>query len=149
MYDPRRGRRASGCRTSGAGKANAAAAMVGERQELIRPLAHENEDQARTRLDRLRARFSDGVIWLRVGKGAGAADRVPVLMLKFAKELHEDVMKSHVDPPEMGEVGESYVKKIVEQESLRLLVVADDVWEEEVVEKLRETGMWVLMTTRT
>ncbi|CAM9487704.1 unnamed protein product, partial [Laminaria digitata] len=33
-------------------------------------------------------------------------------------------------------------------EGLRCLVVADDVWDAEVVEKLRETGMQVLMTTR-
>ncbi|CAN0353244.1 unnamed protein product, partial [Ectocarpus fasciculatus] len=59
---------------SGAGKTTAAASMVGERVGPFRPLAHENEDQARARLGRLRACFSDGVVWLRVGKGAGAAD---------------------------------------------------------------------------
>ncbi|CAM9091318.1 unnamed protein product, partial [Laminaria digitata] len=133
---------------SGAGKTTAAAAMVGERQGPIRPRTGETEDQARTRLDRVRARFSDGVVWLRVGKGAGGADRLPPLMRKLAKTLHEHVMKSHVDAPEVGEEGESYVKKIVELTKKRCLVVADDVWEEEVVEKLRETGMWVLLTTR-
>ncbi|CAN0553487.1 unnamed protein product, partial [Ectocarpus sp. 12 AP-2014] len=133
---------------SGAGKTTAAAAMVGERQGPIRPHAGETEEQARTRLDRVRARFSDGVVWLRVGKGAGAADRVPDLMCKLAKALHEDVFKSRVDAPEVGEDGESYVKKIVELTKKRCLVVADDVWEKEVVEKLRETGMWVLLTTR-
>lgn len=44
-------------------------------------------------------------------------------------------MRKHVGPPEVGENGESYVKKIVSQESLRCLVVADDVWEAEVVER--------------
>ncbi|CAN0423464.1 unnamed protein product, partial [Ectocarpus sp. 12 AP-2014] len=58
---------------SGAGKTTAAAAMVGERGP-VRPRAGETEDQTRTRLDRVRALFSDGVIWLRVGKGAGTAD---------------------------------------------------------------------------
>ncbi|CAN0556337.1 unnamed protein product, partial [Ectocarpus sp. 12 AP-2014] len=133
---------------SGAGKTTAAAAMVGEWQGPIHPLAHENEEQARTRLDRLRARFSDGVVWLRVGKGAGAADRLPLLMRKLANALHKEVLKYHVDAPGFDEDGESYVKKIMEQESMRCLVVADDVWEPPVVEKLRETGMWILLTTR-
>lgn len=57
-------------------------------------------------------------------------------------------MHKRADPPAVGENGESYVKKIVSQESLRCLVVADDVWEAEVVEKLRKMGMWVLLTTR-
>eukprot|EP00752_Nemacystus_decipiens_P003122 g2891.t1 len=115
---------------SGAGKTTAAAAMVGERG------------------DRVRALFSHGVVWLRVGKGAVAADRLPCLMLKLAKRLHQDVMKGGVDAPEVGEDGGSYVNKILSQEKLKCLVVADDVWENEVVEKLRATGMWVLLTTR-
>ena len=115
---------------SGAGKTTAAAAMVGERG------------------DRVRALFPRGVVWLRVGKGAGAADRLPRLMLKLAKRLHRDVMKEGVAAPEAGEDGGSYVEKIVSQEELKCLVVADDVWESEVVDKLRETGMWVLLTTR-
>eukprot|EP00752_Nemacystus_decipiens_P008230 g7359.t1 len=82
-----------------------------------------------------------------VGK-LGAADRLPRLMLTLAKELHEGVMKGSVEAPAAGEHGESYVKKIVSQERLRCLVVADDVWEPSVVQKLRATGMWVLLTTR-
>lgn len=104
---------------SGAGKTTSAAAMVGERQGPIRPRVGETENQARTRLDCLRAHFSDGVVWLQVGMGEGATDRLPTLMRKLAKALHEDVMKSHVDAPTLGEAGESYVKRIVEQESLR------------------------------
>ncbi|CAM9976496.1 unnamed protein product [Ectocarpus sp. 13 AM-2016] len=131
---------------SGAGKTTAAAAIVGKRQGSIRPRVGETEDHARTRLLRLRARFSDGVIWLRVGKGEGAADRLPRLMLNLAKRVGK--MIEGVRDPETGEAGESYVKKIVELKRKRCLVVADDVWEAEVVEKLRETGMWVLLTTR-
>ena len=132
---------------SGAGKTTSAAAMVGERG-VIRAHAGETENQARTRLDRVRALFTDGVVWLRVGKGEGTADRLPRLMLKLAMRLHENAMNGVVDPPEAGEDGGSYVHKIVAQEKLRCLVVADDVWEKQVVEKLRETGMWVLLTTR-
>ena len=132
---------------SGAGKTTAAAALVGERGP-VHPRAGETEEVARTRLDRVRALFPDGVLWLRVGKGWGATDRLPLLMRKLAAQLWEDVLHKRVDPPVVGESGESYVKKIVIQESLRCLVVADDVWEAEVVEKLRKTCMWVLLTTR-
>eukprot|EP00903_Cladosiphon_okamuranus_P016275 g15008.t1 len=133
---------------SGAGKTTAAAAMVGERGP-VRPDAGETEDEARARLDRVRALFPDGVVWLRVGKGKGSADQLPALMLKLAIRVREDVLKESVDAPAAGENGERYLERIVSQESLRCLVVADDVWEVEVVEKLRKTGMWVLLTTRT
>ena len=132
---------------SGAGKTTSAAAMVGERGP-IRPRAGETEDQARTRLDSVRALFPDGVVWLRVGKGEGAADRLPRLMLELAKSVRDDVMKGGVGAPDENEDGESYVNKIVSQEKLKCLVVADDLWEPSVVEKLRATGMWVLVTTR-
>lgn len=132
---------------SGAGKTTAAAAMVGERGP-VRPRAGETEDDARTRLDCMRALFPDGVVWLRVGKEEGGADRLPPLMRTLAKALHENVMEKRIEAPAAGEEGERYVKKIVFQESLRCLVVADDVWEVQVVEKLRMTGMWVLLTTR-
>lgn len=69
-------------------------------------------------------------------------------MLKLAKRFRQDVMKEGVAAPEAGEDGGSYVNKIVSHEKLKCLVVADDVWENEVVEKLRETGMWVLLTIR-
>lgn len=68
---------------SGSGKTTAAAAMVGERGP-IRPRVGETEDQARARMDRVRALFPDGVVWLRVGKGAGAADRLLHLMRMLA-----------------------------------------------------------------
>eukprot|EP00752_Nemacystus_decipiens_P007688 g6871.t1 len=132
---------------SGAGKTTAAASMVNERG-VIHPRPGETEDDARTRLEGVRARFPDGVVWLRVGRKEGNADRLPHLMLALAKALHEDVMQKRVDAPAAGERGESYVRKIVSQQSLRCLVVADDVWHAEVVGKLRETGMWVLLTTR-
>ncbi|CAN0445251.1 unnamed protein product, partial [Ectocarpus sp. 12 AP-2014] len=93
-------------------------------------------DDARTRLNCLTTLFSDCMVYLRVGKGEGAADRLLPLIRKLAKAIHKDVMKSHVDAPASDEAGESYVKRIVEQKSLRCLVVADNVWEEEVVKKL-------------
>lgn len=132
---------------SGSGKTTAAAAMVGERGP-IRPRVGETEDQARARMDRVRVLFPDGVVWLRVGKGEGAADRLLNLMRKLATKLHENVLKKRVQAPAVDEDGESYAKNVLSQRALRCLVVADDVWEASVVEKLRETGMWVLLTTR-
>ncbi|CAM9783453.1 unnamed protein product [Scytosiphon promiscuus] len=132
---------------SGSGKTTAAAAMVGERGPT-RPRAGETEGQARTRLDRVRALFPQGVVWLRVGKREGAADRLPVLMRKLAKAFHQDAMNMSVRAPMVDEDGDSYVNAIVSQGDLRCLVVADDVWEQDVIEKLRNTGLWVLLTTR-
>lgn len=131
---------------SGSGKTTAAASMVGERGPL-RPRSGETEDQARTRLDRVRALFPDGVVWLRVGKGEGAADRLASLMLTLAKSLC-DAKGNSIDGPTVLDDGQSYIKRIVSQKEQRYLVVADDVWETEVVDNLRKTGMWVLLTTR-
>ena len=50
--------------------------MVGERGGLVRAL------------------FPDGVVWLRVDKREGAADRLPSLMLRLAKRFHEHVMNT-------------------------------------------------------
>ncbi|CAB1112083.1 unnamed protein product [Ectocarpus sp. CCAP 1310/34] len=116
---------------SGTGKTTSAAAVLRERGP-IHPRAGETEDMARTRLDR----------------GEGDENRSPSLMHTLAKARYEDVMEKRVDTPAAGEDGESYVNKFVSRESLRYLVVADDVREVEVVEKLRKTGMWVLLTTR-
>lgn len=95
---------------SGTGKTTVAAAMVGERGP-IRPRPGETDDEARTRLDRVRALFPDGVVWLRMGKGEGGADRLPSLMLRLAKRLHEDIMGEGVDAPAVGKDDEGYVKK--------------------------------------
>lgn len=81
----------------------------------------EMEGRARAGLDRVRALFSDGVVWLRVGKGA--ANRLPFLMLRLAKRRHKNVMEEGVDAPAVGEDGESCGKKMVSQESRRYLVV--------------------------
>ncbi|CAM9124237.1 unnamed protein product, partial [Scytosiphon promiscuus] len=65
--------------------------------------------------------FSDGVIWLPVNRGDGDEDRLQALMRLLARLVREE---------------------------LRCLVVADNVCEAEVLAKLKETGMWVLLTSR-
>lgn len=69
-------------------------------------------------------------------------------MQKLANTFREDVMGKRVAATVADEAGESYVRNVVLQNSLRCVVVAGDVWEEEVTEKLRNTGMWVLLTSK-
>ena len=94
------------------------------------------------------ALFPDGILWLRVGKGEGAPDRLPALMQRLAEALHEDVLGKRTDAPVAAEDGETYIRNIFSQETLRCLVVTNDVWEAEVVNALRKTGMWEILTTR-
>lgn len=94
--------------------------------------------------------FSDGVVWLPVDDGA--KDRLPSLMLRLARMVHEELGGCMGRAPTASEDGAAYVREQVRRgrlgRGLRCLIVADNVWEDEVVVKLRETGMWVLVTTR-
>lgn len=73
-------------------------------------------------------------------------------MLQLARLVHENVGGSVGRPPARSDVGETYVRQRMLTghggREMRCLVVADNVWDEEVIAKLRETGMWVLVTTR-
>lgn len=42
----------------------------------------------------------------------------------------------------------AYVREVVDDSNRRFLVVADDVWEMEVLEELKRARVWVLYTTR-
>ena len=127
---------------SGSGKTTCAAAVVGDPSET---------------LDCVRARFCDGVIWLRVGRGAGSADRLPALMEKFARTVHEEITGCQGyrpgASPDTPMDGSAYIQDVMtncqeDGRHLRCLVVADDVWESQVVNELQRTGMSVLLTTR-
>lgn len=118
--------------TAGAGKSTAASMVV------ARP--------------DVRAYFQQGVLWLPVGRGA--KDRLPALMLRLANMVYETVLKKNCRPPQRSGVGvdpedgAAYIGEMVRDGSRRFLVVADDVWEVEVLEELRRAGAWVLYTTR-
>lgn len=142
---------------SGSGKTTCAASIVGEPSSNVVHKAGESREQAMQRLNRVQVFFCDGIIWLRVGQGAGAPDRLPGLMDKLAKAVHEDIAGSRGFAPGSSLCahtdGSSFVHDVVTQSSatgerLRCIVIADDVWEVEVLEELRKTGMWVLFTTR-
>lgn len=100
----------------------------------------------------VRACFRKGVLWLAVGEGA--KDRLPALMHRLAHMVHDAVLGKHGRPPGMRDIGvepddgASYVRQMMGQFSRHLLIVADDVWEAEVLEELRNTGAAVLYTTR-
>ena len=73
-------------------------------------------------------------------------------MQELARIFYTDVMKRVLEAPQLGQDGTSYVRNAITNgnggNGLSCLVVADDVWDAEVVEQLRETGMRVLITTR-
>ncbi|CAN0259548.1 unnamed protein product, partial [Ectocarpus sp. 13 AM-2016] len=121
--------------------------------------------------DDVRGHFSEkGVVWLSVGQGA--RDRLLDVMYRLAVMVHElvvDIGDSSSSPddgpfrppqtPDIGvepEDGAAYVREILTAEEVErssgsfgeLLVVADDVWEAEVLAELRSTGASILYTTR-
>ena len=95
----------------------------------------------------LRKAFSDGILWLTVNEGAKL--HLPSLMLQLARMVYEDVGGGVGYRPAESSDSAAYIKQRMEScPGLKCLVVADNVWEKEVVSKLLETGMRVLLSTR-
>lgn len=98
----------------------------------------------------VREAFSDGILWLSVNRGAQG--RLPSLMLQLARMVYEDIGNSLGREPGESDDGAAYIKQRLTfgrgRNRMRCLVVADNVWEKEVVSALVETGMWVLLSTR-
>lgn len=100
----------------------------------------------------VRASFYKGVLWLPVGQGAKG--RLPTLMHRLAKMVYNTVLEKSCRPPLQKtavvdpEDGAAYIREVVDEDSRRYLVVADDVWEAEVLEELERAGAWVLYTSR-
>ena len=97
--------------------------------------------------------FHMGVLWLQVGQGA--KDHLSELMLRLADMVYETVMlKECRAPREAGldsepEDGVAYIREVMQDQRNRsFLVVADDVWEVEVLEELERAAVWVLYTSR-
>lgn len=141
---------------SGSGKTTCAAAVIGV-PVLYTSRGCEEHGQALGAPACVRARFCDGVVWLRVGKGAGSADRLPEMMRKLAATVHSEILGSaRFRPgasPQNPLDGSAYIREALSGDSdgrgsKRCLVVADDVWESRVLEELKQTGMSVLVTTR-
>lgn len=105
----------------------------------------------------LRERFPDGVVWMRCRRGAADSARLARQMFILATWVHEDVEnKLGVSPSAAAAAAEgnavAYAKARMEQgiagRGLKCLVVADDVWEPEVLGMLRRSGMKALITSR-
>lgn len=105
----------------------------------------------------LRERFTDGIVWMRCGQGAGESGRLARKMFVLATWVHEDVEKKVGISPSDAQVAvdgnaAAYIKTRMEQgnagRGLKCLVVADDVWDPEVVDMLRQSGMQALITSR-
>ncbi|CAM9662115.1 unnamed protein product, partial [Pylaiella littoralis] len=94
--------------------------------------------------------FADGIVWLSVNQGA--KERLPSLMLQLARMVHEDIGGIMGRCLVAADDGAAYIKERMENghggKGLKCLVVADNVWDKEVVSKLLETGMSVLLSTR-
>lgn len=99
----------------------------------------------------VRAHFRKGVLWLKVGQEA--QHRLPALMDRLANMVFDVMTEGDARRPRAPDVGvdpengAAYIRKVVGGDS-RFLVVADDVWEAEVIEELKSTGATVLYTTR-
>ncbi|CAM9675576.1 unnamed protein product [Scytosiphon promiscuus] len=99
----------------------------------------------------VRKAFSDGIVWLTVNPGA--THRLASLMLQLARMVHEEVAGSVGRRPAESDDGVMYIRRVVEggngRKGLKCLVVLDNVWDKEVVSRVLETGMWVVVSTRT
>lgn len=97
----------------------------------------------------LREFFHDGILWLTVNKGG--KDRLAMLMQELALMVHEEVVHGTGRPP-TSDNSTGFIRRLMERgrrgAGLRCLVVADNTWEAEVIAKLQETAMWVLITAR-
>eukprot|EP00752_Nemacystus_decipiens_P005701 g5159.t1 len=102
----------------------------------------------------VRASFHDGVLWLQVGKEA--KDRLPELMTRLAGMVHETLVcqGQTCRPPRREDLdggqedGGAYIREVALESRRRFLVVADNVWEVEVLQELTRAWVWVLYTTR-
>lgn len=98
----------------------------------------------------VRASFHKGVLWLPVGQGAKG--RLPSLTFTLAGMVYETVLSKSCRPPrkdvEGKEDGVAYISEMVVEGLDRVLVVADDVWEVEVLQELQKLGAYILYTTR-
>ena len=99
---------------------------------------------------RVQSFFSDGIIWLSVDHGA--TDRLPSLMEHLNRMVNKKYFGKSSPKLIYRDSGTEHIKRYIEQgrqgQGLKLLVVAENVWDPEVARELRKTGMWILITTR-
>lgn len=100
----------------------------------------------------VRAHFRKGVLWLTVGQEA--RHRIPSLMNRLANMVFEVMAAGETRRPRTPDVGvdpedgAAYIREVVGEDRSPFLVIADDVWDIEVLKELKSTGATVLYTTR-
>lgn len=108
------------------------------------------------RREDVRASFPDGVLWLPVGQRA-ARDRRLELMTSLAGMVYETVLRKRCRPLRKGVIGTddedptAYIQNVLRESGRRshFLVVADDVWQGDILTELERAGAWwVLYTSR-
>ena len=99
---------------------------------------------------RVQSFFTDGIIWLSVDDGA--TDLLPSLMERLAGMVDKNMSERDRQTLVYRDSGTEHIKRYIERgrqgQGLRCLVVADNVWDPEVVRELQKTGMWIIITTR-
>lgn len=93
--------------------------------------------------------FCDGIVWLSVD--TGAKGHVAALMQHLSKRVYQSVLAGVGPAPGASEDPALYVKRVMDGkhgDKKKCLVVADNVYEPELVTELKKTGMWILITTR-
>ncbi|CAM9226584.1 unnamed protein product, partial [Ectocarpus sp. 8 AP-2014] len=95
--------------------------------------------------DKVREHFSAGMFWWRVGRDA--KDQLHEWLEGVVSRV---AATSGTTPPMLGSVEEAtrFLKTICADTLSPSLVVLDDVWEREVVDALKLTGLQLLVTTR-
>lgn len=101
------------------------------------------------RCDEVRRSFKDGIFWAQVGQvGTGNST---ALLKGLAEDLaHIASNRPRSVPHELRDAEHviSHLAGVLEQGSLRCLVVLDDVWDCEIVPLFLRTGLHCLVTTR-
>ena len=144
MLDKARSRLGVGSSASGKPQMVGVAGPSGSGKSTFASMVIDQED--------VRASFHEGVLWLRVGQGA--KNHLPELMFRLAVMVYEVVLEKDARPPRKAslgidpEDGAAYIREVAGEVSRRFLVVADDVWEVEVLRELENAQVWVLYTTR-
>ena len=96
------------------------------------------------RNEEVREHFRQGIFWVRVGRGG--KDQLQALFEGIAR----DPSMAPATQQRFNSVDDviQHLTLVVAEEAKPRLVVLDDVWEREVVDALRPTGLQLLVTTR-
>eukprot|EP00752_Nemacystus_decipiens_P017370 g15565.t2 len=96
------------------------------------------------RTEKIREHFRQGICWVRVGRGGKGQ----------LQALFEGIAREMISAPTIQRQFNSVddviqrLTEVVSEDTRPRLIVLDDVWEREVVDRLQATGLQLLVTTR-